>query len=127
MHEIVDWGDGGNYFEIKNLERFTNEILSKHYKTGNYYSFVRQLNFYGFSKIHSDIPTTHCFQNIYFLKDFPEMLSKITRKKVKVNTIKKIQLGKTFLDMSFLGNEASDIERILKDFNSTIGRSSQNA
>lgn len=113
-------GDTGAYFEIRNIEKFTYEILSKQFKTSNYYSFIRQLNFYGFSKIHSDT-NIHCFQNVYFLKDYPELLFKITRKKVSQNNkIKQIQLGKKFLDLSFLGNEASDISQILKDFTNAI-------
>lgn len=48
------------------------------------------------------------------------MLAKIYRKKTRQNQLKQIQLKRKFLDLSFLGEEASHIQQILKDFTSSI-------
>ncbi|KAH6686751.1 HSF-type DNA-binding protein [Plectosphaerella plurivora] len=48
---IVRWGNEGDTFVILETDKFTNEILPKHFKHSNFSSFVRQLNKYDFHKL----------------------------------------------------------------------------
>ncbi|KAF6805350.1 HSF-type DNA-binding protein [Colletotrichum sojae] len=48
---IVRWGNDGDTFVILETDKFTNDILPKHFKHSNFSSFVRQLNKYDFHKL----------------------------------------------------------------------------
>ncbi|KAK2056476.1 HSF-type DNA-binding protein [Colletotrichum caudatum] len=48
---IVRWGNEGDTFVILETDKFTNDILPKHFKHSNFSSFVRQLNKYDFHKL----------------------------------------------------------------------------
>ncbi|KAI9816580.1 MAG: kinase-regulated stress-responsive transcription factor skn7 [Pycnora praestabilis] len=48
---VVRWGDGGKSFVVLENEKFTKNILPKHFKHSNFASFVRQLNKYDFHKV----------------------------------------------------------------------------
>ncbi|PBP20852.1 response regulator, partial [Diplocarpon rosae] len=48
---IVRWGSNGDSFVVLENERFTKNILPKHFKHSNFASFVRQLNKYDFHKV----------------------------------------------------------------------------
>jgi heat shock transcription factor len=77
---IVSWDDDGKSFTVKNPSDFSNDILPLHFKHNNYCSFVRQLNIYGFHKVH---PEKWMFrhENELFTKGDEATLAKITRKK----------------------------------------------
>eukprot|EP01017_Pseudomicrothorax_dubius_P009782 TRINITY_DN1339_c0_g1_i1.p1 TRINITY_DN1339_c0_g1~~TRINITY_DN1339_c0_g1_i1.p1 ORF type:complete len:264 (-),score=39.69 TRINITY_DN1339_c0_g1_i1:107-898(-) len=45
------WSDDGHYVIIKDVEKFRTSLLNGIFKHGNYSSFIRQLNKYGFQKI----------------------------------------------------------------------------
>ncbi|CAM9244087.1 unnamed protein product, partial [Discosporangium mesarthrocarpum] len=49
--EIVCWSSTGTSFLIKRVELFEEEVIPKFFNHKNLFSFVRQLNFYGFSKV----------------------------------------------------------------------------
>ncbi|CZS92553.1 related to transcription factor SKN7 [Rhynchosporium graminicola] len=51
---IVKWGDGGESFVVLENEKFTKQILPKHFKHSNFASFVRQLNKYDFHKVRQN-------------------------------------------------------------------------
>lgn len=48
--EVVKWSENGRVFLICDMDRFTDEVLPKHFKHNNFTSFQRQLNFYGFRR-----------------------------------------------------------------------------
>lgn len=50
---LIDWSEDGNYFEIKDKFKLTQQVLEVQFKVHNYDSFVRQLNIYDFKKIDS--------------------------------------------------------------------------
>mmetsp|Transcript_27015 Transcript_27015/g.47695 ORF Transcript_27015/g.47695 Transcript_27015/m.47695 type:complete len:422 (-) Transcript_27015:1004-2269(-) len=87
--EIATWSATGDNFVVKNVDKFSNEVLPLYFKHSNFSSFARQLNFYGFRKLRSDPiltndvdPNTASYVRFYhekFQKDRPELLSQIKR------------------------------------------------
>ena len=53
--ELGGWSEEGDTFIVKNAEDFANEVIPTFYRHNNWTSFVRQLNFYGFRKIKSEV------------------------------------------------------------------------
>lgn len=49
--DVLAWTSSGDSFAIKNISKFTDEILPIYFKHRNFASFIRQLNMYGFRKI----------------------------------------------------------------------------
>lgn len=47
---IAQWTADGKAFLVHDPKKFGVEVLAKHYKSGNFSSFIRQLNFYSFHK-----------------------------------------------------------------------------
>jgi hypothetical protein len=43
-NSIIEWGDNGRYFIVKNLNEFTDKVLPKFFKHNNFSSFVRQVS-----------------------------------------------------------------------------------
>jgi hypothetical protein len=43
FHNIIEWGDTGRYFIVKNMNEFTDKVLPRFFKHNNYSSFVRQV------------------------------------------------------------------------------------
>lgn len=82
--DIIEWGNDGTYFIVKNLHDFTEHILPKYYKHNNYSSFIRQLNMYDFHKRKSS-PNEHIFEHKNFIKNKKELLKLIKRKTKKHN------------------------------------------
>lgn len=87
--EIAAWGEGGDSFVVKSVEKFALHVLPLYFKHSNFSSFARQLNFYGFRKLRTDPilndavdPRTACYVRFYhekFQKDKPELLHHIKR------------------------------------------------
>ncbi|KAJ1650203.1 Heat shock transcription factor [Dispira simplex] len=87
---LIQWADNGHSFFINRPEQFAKDVLPAFFKHGNFSSFVRQLNMYGFHKIphiqqgslHSDAGTSRWeFSNPHFLRDQPDRLTQVTRKR----------------------------------------------
>lgn len=77
------WTENGETFIIKDAKTFSEKVIPTVYKHNNFSSFVRQLNFYGFKKIKSDLSSIENplweFTHPSFLKGSPELLSEIKR------------------------------------------------
>lgn len=41
--QIIEWGENGRFFVVKNLNEFTQKVLPNFYKHNNFSSFVRQV------------------------------------------------------------------------------------
>lgn len=78
--EIGGWSEDGESFIIKDVDSFAKNIIPTAYKHNHWSSFVRQLNFYGFRKIKSEILTSSCeFRHPHFIRGQPQLLSLIKR------------------------------------------------
>eukprot|EP00934_Nitzschia_sp_Nitz4_P000956 Nitzschia sp. Nitz4//scaffold140_size61219//18532//19308//NITZ4_006436-RA/size61219-processed-gene-0.17-mRNA-1//-1//CDS//3329536215//956//frame0 len=82
--DIAGWSHGGESFTIYDTELFASEVLPKYFNHSRFSSFIRQLNFYGFSKQRSDPDLqTHTtavrFSHPSFRRGHPDLLSKIQR------------------------------------------------
>jgi hypothetical protein len=78
--------------ESQNPKRFAKEVLPHHFKTTNFNSFVRQLNFYGFRKVNSNAEEdknvstgeegnkTWVFAHSSFMRGRPDLMKNIKRK-----------------------------------------------
>jgi len=53
--DIASWSDCGETFLVKDPKRFADETIPQFFKHNNFSSFVRQLNFYGFRKVKSEL------------------------------------------------------------------------
>mmetsp|Transcript_21474 Transcript_21474/g.33973 ORF Transcript_21474/g.33973 Transcript_21474/m.33973 type:complete len:117 (+) Transcript_21474:52-402(+) len=54
---IASWAKDGASFFVKSKDFFSRDVIPQFFKHNKYASFVRQLNFYGFRKVHQ-VPAT---------------------------------------------------------------------
>jgi len=86
--EKACWSKDGKSFFIKNVETFSSNILPQYFKHSKFSSFVRQLNFYGFTKtkdVNIKVVESHeikywQFHHRQFQRSNPELLVKIVRR-----------------------------------------------
>ncbi|KAF8522180.1 hypothetical protein BU17DRAFT_45337 [Hysterangium stoloniferum] len=91
---LIRWSDAGDSFYVHDHERFAKEVLPHWFKHGNFGSFVRQLNNYGFHKVphlqqgvlrsDGEAEISH-FENQYFQRGQSDLLCLIQRKKQGAN------------------------------------------
>lgn len=76
---ICSWSAKGDSIIIHNLRDFSDTVLPKYFKHGNFQSFVRQLNMYNFRKTVAD-PTNGEFRHPLFQRGMRHLLHQIRRK-----------------------------------------------
>jgi len=87
-NEISKWADDGMSFYVKQVEIFSSTVLPEYFKHSNFSSFVRQLNFYGFTKDRNETilngvkpkQSDWHFRHEDFKRDNPKLLVKIKRR-----------------------------------------------
>lgn len=77
--DIICWNDEGDGFIVKQVNKFSEEILPKYFKHNNFSSFIRQLNMYDFHKTRNS-SNQQCFQHSCFKKGQKQLLQEIKRK-----------------------------------------------
>ena len=76
--EVVCWLPGGQVFKVLDPARFTEEVMPKYFNQRKYKSFLRQLNLYGFQRIHHG-PHKGGYAHEYFLQGAPALCEKIVK------------------------------------------------
>lgn len=84
-YDIIRWEEDGKSFEIVDDLKFCKEILPSIFKHNNFSSFIRQLNMYNFHKTSGN---RNIFSHPMFVKDKPENLLMIKRKKPNLSNKK---------------------------------------
>jgi len=86
--DIIGWSDDGKSFTVNNPKKFEQDVLGKYFAAKNLSSFIRQLNFYGFTKVvpkeasKKQKKKKHWqFQHKHFVRDRPDLIALIKRKK----------------------------------------------
>lgn len=79
--EILRWSADGRSFEVLDVERMSTEVLPRYFKHRKYTSFQRQLNYFHFRKWTKSQALVSTFSNPYFLRDQPNLCSRIVRKR----------------------------------------------
>lgn len=74
---LCSWTKSGRSFVVWHPIRFENEVLPRYYKHSNFSSFVRQLNQYGFHKLH---PEAWEFGHPLFVRNRIDLIVRICRR-----------------------------------------------
>jgi HSF-type DNA-binding len=80
--DVIAWMPHGRSFVIKDKDRFTDEILPRHFGSQNSFaSFQRQLNVYGFLRMTKAGPDRKSYYHELFLRGRQDLISIIPRKR----------------------------------------------
>jgi hypothetical protein len=81
LEDVVSWQPGGKSFKVIQPQRFANEIMKNFFNQTMYKSFQRQLNMYGFRRVHSG-PNKGGYSHKYFTRCSPELSDRMVRRPV---------------------------------------------
>ncbi|ORX68575.1 winged helix DNA-binding domain-containing protein, partial [Linderina pennispora] len=85
--QLISWTADGDSFQVMDPMELSQEILPLYFKHGNWQSFVRQLNMYGFHKVNDleyggvfGDTQLWMFKHLHFLRGQPKRLQMIKRR-----------------------------------------------
>ncbi|CAK4771201.1 hypothetical protein LEN26_010405 [Aphanomyces euteiches] len=94
---VIGWCDDGKSFGVYNYEAMEQHILPTYFRHNKYASFQRQLNYFGFRKLHKAKDTDHhsVYCQPFFVRDDPSRMLLIKRKthRIKSTTPRRSILG----------------------------------
>jgi len=76
--KILSWNEDGKSFSIHNTSEFTNKVLPRYFRHSKLTSFQRQLNLYGFQRIHVG-PLEGAYHHIKFQKGNFSLIASMKR------------------------------------------------
>ncbi|CAN0078119.1 unnamed protein product, partial [Discosporangium mesarthrocarpum] len=76
--DVIGWNKAGTAFHVRDVDTFSEEILTKYYRHSKFSSFQRQLNLYSFRKIVKG-PDAGGYAHVMFRRDRPDDLYHVRR------------------------------------------------
>ncbi|KAI7887401.1 winged helix DNA-binding domain-containing protein [Lichtheimia hyalospora FSU 10163] len=115
--DLVSWNPTGTSFLICNVKRFAQQVLPEYFKHGNFSSFVRLLNMYGFHKINKSPRGQRGneneiweFSHPQFQQQRPDLLKEIRRKAMDSEVLRR-ETGDMHMFFSMLQVSQADLQR----------------
>ncbi|KAJ8652780.1 hypothetical protein O0I10_011586 [Lichtheimia ornata] len=115
--DLISWNPTGTSFLICNVKRFAQQVLPEYFKHGNFSSFVRLLNMYGFHKINKSPRGQRGneneiweFSHPQFQQQRPDLLKEIRRKAMDSEVLRR-ETGDMHMFFSMLQVSQADLQR----------------
>lgn len=120
QNTFVNWGTSGSSFIIKDVNRFSKEVLSKNFKSSQFSSFVRQLHFYGWGKASKPGSPVLEFKHEFFKKGRKDLLPKIQRRTSEQATNQKKKLDE-------IGSKISQMTNMILQLQKSVAEAANSA